>query len=472
MEKEICDCGMIGLGTMGRNLVYNLCDHGFSVAGFDKDEKTLSALEKDKGSYKISGTKTIKEFVESLVKPRIIMLLVPAGPIVDSVIGELKPLISENDIVMDCGNSHFTDTKRRMEDLLKVNIHFMGVGISGGETGARHGPSIMPGGDRKAWDRVALLLESVSAKVNKEPCVAYMGPGSAGHYVKMVHNGIEYALMQLIAETYHLLKDVAGLNNGEMHAVFGNWGQGELNSYLIGITAEIFTQKDPLTPNDLLDMILDTAHQKGTGKWVSQDAMDLQVPLSIIDASVSARDLSALKSQRLSASEQLKGPVDGLIADKKEFITQLEKALYFAMLTAYAQGFSLLNSASVNYKYGLKPDEIAKIWRGGCIIRAALLEDIRIAFAADQELMNLIMNPVIAEKLEKNQDSIRQIVLTGAETGTPIPAFMASLAWYDGYRSSWLPSNLIQAQRDFFGAHTYQRTDREGNFHTDWNQKS
>jgi 6-phosphogluconate dehydrogenase len=372
---------------------------------------------------------------------------------------------------MDCGNSHFTDTDRRISALKPKGIYFMGVGVSGGEAGARYGPSIMPGGDRSAYDRVALLLEAVSAKVKDEPCVAYMGPGSSGHYVKMVHNGIEYALMQLIAETYQLLKDVAGLTNDEMHEVFENWDQGELESYLIKITSDIFIEKDPLSRHDLLDMILDTAHQKGTGMWVSQDAMELQIPVPSIDAAVSARDLSALKKERMAASANIFGPVKNFIEERIVFLKELEQALYFAMITTYAQGFSLLNAASKQYGYHLNLDEVAKIWRGGCIIRASVLENIRIAFSGDPGLTNLMMNPVMAEKLMRSQDNIRQVVSTGVETGITVPVFMASLAYFDGYRSAWLPSNLVQAQRDYFGAHTYQRTDREGDFHTEWDQK-
>jgi 6-phosphogluconate dehydrogenase len=471
MEKQLYGYGMIGLGTMGRNLVYNMCDHGYTVAGFDKDLSKLETLEKEKGSYKIFGARDIKEFINVLKKPRVILLLVPAGPIVDSVINELKPLISGKDLIMDCGNSHFTDTDRRIENLAKDNIHYMGVGISGGESGARYGPSIMPGGTREAYEQVAAMLRAVSAKVNNEPCVTYIGQGSAGHYVKMVHNGIEYALMQLIAESYQLLKEVVGLSNDELHDVFLTWNNGPLHSYLITITSEIFTQKDDLTQNYLIDMILDSAHQKGTGKWVSQNAMDLQVPIPAIDAAVSARDLSAFKKEREAASQKLKGPIAGLFNDKKEFIKWLEQALYFSMITTYAQGISLLGLASKVYKYELKLDEVAKIWRGGCIIRASLLESIRSAFQQDPDLPNLMMNSVMAEKLMTSQDGIRHVVKIAAENGIPIPGLMASLAYYDGYRKEWLPSNLLQAQRDFFGAHTYQRIDREGDFHTQWKQK-
>ncbi len=472
MEKRLYDYGMIGLGTMGRNLVYNMCDHGFTVAGFDKDPAKLEDLEKEKGDHLIFGTKKITEFIESLKQPRVILLLVPAGPVVDTVIKELLPLISADDLVMDCGNSHFTDTDRRIEYLAKEKIHFMGVGISGGEAGARYGPSIMPGGTKVAYDRVAAMFEAVSAKVMNDPCATYIGTGSAGHYVKMVHNGIEYALMQSIAEAYQLLKEIAGLSNDELHEVFLKWNDGPLQSYLIEITASIFTQKDDFTKNYLIDMILDSAHQKGTGKWVSQNAMDLHVPVPAINAAVSVRDLSALTKERETATQKIKGPVPVLIKDKGEFVNWLGQALYFSMITTYAQGITLLSYASKVYKYGLKLDEVVKIWRGGCIIRASVLEIIRSALQQEPRLPNLMLNGVLAEKLTLNAEGIRKVIGIAAENGIPIPVFMASLAYFDGYRAGWLPSNLVQAQRDLFGAHTYQRTDQEGDFHTQWNQNS
>lgn len=471
MEKQLFDYGMIGLGTMGRNLVYNMCDHGYAVAGFDKDLSKVETFEKEKGSYKIFGANNLKEFLDALKKPRVILLLVPSGPIVDSVIGELKPFISEKDLLMDCGNSHFTDTDRRIAQLEKDNIHFMGVGISGGESGARYGPSIMPGGAKEAYERVAEMLEAVSAKVNNEPCVTYIGQGSAGHYVKMVHNGIEYALMQLIAESYQMLKELAGLNNDELHDVFSKWNEGPLQSYLIEITAAIFAQKDDLTSNYLIDMILDKAHQKGTGMWMSQNAMDLQVPVSAIDAAVSARDLSAYKDERTAASLKLKGPATALVKDTNSFVKSLEQALYFSMITAYAQGISLLLQASKAYEYELKPDEVVKIWRGGCIIRASVLENIMSAFQRDPALVNLMVDKEISEKLAVAQTAAREVVKIATGSGIPIPCLMTSLAYFDGYRTGWLPSNLLQGQRDFFGAHTYQRIDRKGDFHTQWNQK-
>jgi 6-phosphogluconate dehydrogenase len=448
-----------------------MCDHGYAVAGFDNDLSKVNILKEEKGSYKIFGTNKIEEFLNVLKKPCVIMLLVPTGPIVDSVIAELRLVISGEDLIMDCGNSHFTDTDRRIADLGVNHIHFMGVGVSGGESGARYGPSIMPGGEKEAYDRVAAMLRDVSAKVNGEPCVSYIGKGSAGHYVKMVHNGIEYALMQLIAESYQLLKEVAGLDNDDLHHVFTKWNNGPLQSYLFEITAAIFTQRDDLTSGFLIDLILDSARQKGTGKWMSQNAMDLQVPVPVTDAAVSARDLSGLKNERLAASQKLNGPATAFTGDTNEFVKWLEQALYFSMITTYAQGISLLHRASEAYQYDLNLDEVIKIWRGGCIIRASILENILSAFQEDRDLMNLMMNDSIAGKLSASRKDICRVVNIAAENGIPIPGLMASLAYYDGYRKGWLPSNLLQAQRDFFGAHTYKRVDREGDFHTRWNQK-
>jgi len=467
-EDERYDFGLIGLGTMGRNFVYNICDHGFSVAGFDKDNSKLEELEKEKGSKKAFGAKDIPEFLSKLVIPRVILLLVPSGPVVDTVIAELKPLLSLNDLLIDCGNSHFTDTDRRIVQLAKENIRFMGVGISGGEYGARYGPSIMPGGEFESYKRVAAMFEAVSAKVGTVSCVEYMGPGSAGHYVKMVHNGIEYALMQMISESYHLLKQVAGFGNEELHAVFSKWNEGMIQSYLIEITATIFEQKDDLTNVYLVDKILDSAHQKGTGMWMSQNAMDLKVPVPSIDAAVSARDLSELKAGRVAASRILPGVPNQNEVDKDELISWLEQALCFSMISAYAQGFSLMIAGSAEYQYHLKPENIAKIWRGGCIIRSAILETIETAFKQEPDLTNLMLNGALTKKLSETQQGLRRVVRLAVESGIPVPVFGASLSYFDGYRTERLPSNLLQAQRDYFGAHTYQRTDRPGNFHTNW----
>ncbi len=469
MTEQKYDYGMIGLGTMGRNLVFNINDHGYSVAGFDKSQSQAELLKKEAASRTIFATSQLDEFVNALKIPRVVMMLVPAGRIVDEVIDELKPFLSGNDLLIDCGNSHYTETNIRIALLAKSTIHFMGVGISGGESGARYGPSIMPGGPKNVYDRLSAMFESISAKVNNEPCVTWLGPGSAGHYVKMVHNGIEYGLMQLISESYHLLKEVGKFNNDEIHSIFSKWNKGILHSFLIEITADIFVQKDELTKNHLIDMILDSAHQKGTGGWTSEDAMSLQVPIPVIDTSVSMRNLSAYKKERESVQQKQTQPETKFSGDKNKLIDWLEQALYFSMVTTYVQGMSLLQVASKEYKYNLKLEDIARIWRGGCIIRAALLEDIRMAFSQQPDLPNLFLNDQLSKKLLQTQEGIRKVIQIGIETGTPLPALMSSLAYYDSYRSGWLPANLIQAQRDYFGAHTYARNDREGIFHTHWN---
>jgi len=472
MDEKGYKYGMIGLGTMGRNLVLNMNDHGYSVAGFDKSDSQVELLRKDTGERKIYATSDLNGFVKALKTPRVIMLLVPAGKIVDEVIQELTPLLSENDVLMDCGNSHFTDTNRRIEQLEKSTIHFMGIGISGGESGARYGPSIMPGGPKDVYKYASEMLESISAKVNNEPCVTWLGPGSAGHYVKMVHNGIEYGLMQLISEAYHLMKDVGCMNNDELHDIFSKWNGGMLHSFLIEITADIFAQKDELTNNRLIDMILDSAHQKGTGGWTSQNAMELQVPIPVIDVAVSMRDLSAYKKERQAAQQKLEGIGNKFEGDKTSLLTWLEQALYFSVITTYAQGMSLLYFASREYKFDLKLEDIASIWRGGCIIRASLLEDIHAAFSRQPDLSNMMMDDKIGQKLMHSQIEVRKIIQIGIEAGIPLPAMMGALAYYDSYRSGWLPANLIQAQRDYFGAHTYERNDRERTFHTHWNQEN
>ncbi len=472
MTAEKYDFGMIGLGTMGRNLVLNINDHGYRVMGYDKNLSQVEILTKEAGERNVSATAKMDEFINALKTPRVIIMLVPAGKITDDVINELKPLLSENDLLMDCGNSHFTDTNRRTEQLTRSAIYFMGLGVSGGETGARHGPSIMPGGPKEVYERVAPMLNSIAAKVNEEPCVTWLGPGSAGHYVKMVHNGIEYGLMQLIAETYHILKVFGKLNNEELHHIFSTWNKGKLQSFLVEITADIFLQKDELTDNSLIDMILDIAGQKGTGGWTSEEAIRLQVPIPVIDIAVSMRDLSAYKKEREAAREKLEGPVIKFTDEIFELTDALEQALYFAMITVYAQGMALLQAASKTYQYDLKPHSIAKIWRGGCIIRAALLEDIYSAFSKDPTLPNLVMNEKFAKELGQSQKGIRHAIRQAVENGIAMPAMMMSLAYYDSYRSSWMPANLLQAQRDHFGAHTYERNDREGIFHTPWNQNT
>lgn len=472
MNTPQYDYGMIGLGTMGCNLAYNMCDHGYRVAGFDKDAAKIHALEDHAGGRQVLGAHQLSDFFKALKSPKVVMMLVPAGAPVDAVITELKPFLSKNDLVIDCGNSHFTDTDRRIDQLAKEDIHFMGIGISGGEDGARHGPSIMPGGTKEAYERVEPMLNDISAKVNGKSCVAWLGPKSAGHYVKMVHNGIEYALMQSIAEIYHILKRCLHMSNDELHTIFLGWNEGRLKSYLVEITADIFTQTDDLSNKELIDMILDTSKQNGTGQWTSQNAMDLYVPIPSIDAAVSMRNLSSLKEERLAAQKHLGMHLVSLDGNHHKLIDWLEHALYFSMITTYSQGMSLLQKASKEYQYHLNLDTVASVWRGGCIIRSALLEDIFSAYSNEPTLPNLMLNKKLTLQLEACQLGLRMAIKRGIETDTPIPVLMASLAYYDGYKSGLLPANLIQAQRDYFGAHTYERTDRSGTFHTHWNQKT
>jgi 6-phosphogluconate dehydrogenase len=464
-----CEIGLFGLAVMGRNLVLNMADHGFSVAVYNRTtEKTREFIEKEVGDRKVQGGYHLKEFASLLRKPRAIMLLVKAGPPVDAVIKELLPYLEQGDLIIDGGNSHFPDTNRRGKSMAEKGFLYMGMGISGGEYGARHGPSMMPGGPREAYERVRPILEAAAAKVNGEPCVTTLGPTSAGHYVKMVHNGIEYGLMQLIAETYDLMKRGLRLSNDEMHAIYDKWNQEELKSYLMEITANIFTQKDERTDKRLIDMILDQAKQKGTGKWTSWDSMDLQVPTPTIDVAVVMRDLSGYKAERKVASTMLRGPTLAFKGDKKRFIGQLEKALYVGMIVTYAQGMALLKQASQTYGYGLNLEAVAKIWRGGCIIRAAMLEDFRAAYQTRPDLPNLLMDPRLAQELVLRQDDLRTVVSIAVKRGIPVPGFMSILGYYDGYRSTLLPANLTQAQRDYFGAHTYERVDEKGTFHTQW----
>lgn len=461
---------MIGLGTMGCNLVLNMSDHGFSVAGYDKNVKqtdNLNALAVDK---KVKAFNEIGAFVASLEVPRIIMLLVPAGPIVDAVLFDLKPHISAEDIIVDCGNSHFADTQKRIDTLAKEHIHFVGLGVSGGETGARFGPSIMPGGDVEAYKKLSPMLETIAAKINGQPCTAYMGAGAAGHYVKMVHNGIEYAVMQMLAETYHLLKNYASLNNDELHRVYADWNKGRLQSFLVEITAAIFLQKDEVTESRLVDNIKDTAKQKGTGAWMSQDAMATGSPIPAIDAAVSARILSAIRGERKIASANY--PIktaDAFNGDKQTLIALLEEALYTAIVITYAQGFSMLQSSSELYKYNTSLATVASIWRGGCIIRAAMLEDIMETYKTEPAIKNILNAASFSKLINTSQQSLRNIVQIGVQQAIPLPCLSASLNYFDSYRSEWLPANLTQAQRDFFGAHTYERIDMEGVFHTEWN---
>ena len=468
MTQKKFEFGMVGLGVMGRNLVLNIADHGYSVSGYDKDMSKVQELQTEAGSRAINAAQSLEGFVNSLSTPRIVMMLVPAGPIVDSVIRELMPFLETGDLIIDAGNSHFKDTDLRAKSLAEKGILFMGVGVSGGEDGARHGPSLMPGGPKEAYERVRTIFEAVSAHVEGDACVTYLGPGSAGHYVKMVHNGIEYGLMELIAESYDLMKRGLGLSDEELAVVFDNWNTGELNAYLIEITSHIFRKIDKRTGKRLVDLILDEARQKGTGMWTSQDAMDIQVPTPVIDAAVVARNLSAMKIEREAASKNLKVRMSRFEGDRDEFLTKLKGAMYASMIITYTQGMALLHTASQVYQYDLHLEDIARIWRGGCIIRAAVLEEIRAAFHANPDLPNLLNDSHLGQKVLAKQNDLRAVVSIAGKLCLPAPCLMASLAYFDGYRSDWLPANLIQAQRDDFGAHTYERVDAKGVFHTHW----
>jgi 6-phosphogluconate dehydrogenase len=469
MENTLFDFGMIGLGTMGRNLLLNMADHGFKAIGFDLDPAKAGLLESSSSpGTTVKGVNSLAEMVSQLQPPRKIMMLVPAGKPVDDVINSLLPLVSPGDIIIDGGNSHYTDTIRRVNEVRNKGFHFMGIGISGGEHGARTGPSIMPGGDREAYEQVRPILEAVSAKVNGSACVAHLGNGAAGHYVKMVHNGIEYAIMQLISETYQLLHKGKDLNNDELHKIYKAWNDGELQSYLVEITRDIFLQPDDKSSNRLVDMILDKAGAKGTGKWTSQDSMDMGIPVPVIDIAVSMRDLSAAKDERIQASALYKSGVVKIAVPDEVFIAQLADALYFSMVICYAQGLALLFRASSELKMDIPIPEVVRIWRGGCIIRSSMLDLFYKAYTANPKLPNLLLDKEIASILQTKKHHMVSVILHAAQTGFPIAALMNSLCYLEAYRSEYLPTNLIQAQRDYFGAHTYQRVDIPGIFHTEW----
>ncbi len=467
MSNADYDFGLIGLGVMGRNFILNVADNGFKAFGYDLNIEQVEALKAEGNSAQVDATSDMQTFTQSLNKPRKIMLLVPAGKIVDQVIESLLPHLDKEDIIIDGGNSFFTDTDRREAYLKTKGIHFFGSGVSGGAKGARRGPSIMPGGNKEAYQHVKPIFEAVAAKYKGEPCVAYLGPKSAGNYVKMVHNGIEYAMMQLTSEIYDLLKKSVNLSNRELHEVYSSWNSGRLQSFLVEITAEIFTQKDELSDADLVDMILDRAKQKGTGKWTSQNAMDLGIPVPTIDMAVSMREISALKEDRLLASQLYSKP-EILDIDKGDMISKAEQALYFSFIISYAQGLNQLSNASEEYGYDLDMAVIAKIWRAGCIIRAGLLADIAEAFTARPGLSNLLLSSAFVEKVKNTLPAVRELVAYAAQSGIPLPGLTSALSYFDAFTSGQLPLNLIQAQRDHFGSHTYERIDREGIFHTEW----
>ncbi|MHC0445470.1 NADP-dependent phosphogluconate dehydrogenase [Flavobacterium sp. 3-218] len=463
------DFGIVGLGVMGRNLLLNIASHNFAAAGLDLDTEKVNSLQQEAdANHTIEATTDVKHFVELIQQPRAIMLLVPAGKPVDSAIASLLPHLDKGDIIIDGGNTYFTDTDRRFLELSEKGIHFFGMGISGGEKGARRGPAMMPGGDQKAYERLRPIFEAIAAKVEGEPCVEYLGNGSAGNYVKMVHNGIEYGIMQLISEIYDLMKRGYNLSDETIQKTFAEWNEtDDLRSYLIEITGNILKQKDE-DGSLLINKISDWARSKGTGKWTSQNAMDLQVPVPTIDAAVNMRDMSKTKPERIEAAKKLVWNANESSVNESEAIDALKSALYFSIVVTYAQGLAQLHTASKEYNYGLNLETVAKIWRGGCIIRATILEDFRKAYVAKADLPNLLLDSGIASKLTENQGGMRAVIQFAVLKGLPVAGLMNSLAYFDAYRSAQLPTNMIQAQRDYFGAHTYERIDKEGVFHTQW----
>jgi len=462
------DIGLTGLAVMGQNLVLNMERNGYTVAVHNRTTQTMRDFVAGHPGKKLIGCETHADFVAALSRPRKIMIMVQAGAPVDQVIEQLVPLLEPGDLLIDGGNSFFLDTERRSKALEAKGLRYIGTGVSGGEAGALWGPSIMPGGQPEAYELVKDLLIAISAKVNGDPCVTYIGPRGAGHYVKMVHNGIEYGDMQLIAEAYDILNRALNLSAPELHAIFAEWNRGELQSYLIEITRDIFAKIDPETGQPLVDLILDEAQQKGTGKWTSQNALDLGAPIPTINAAVESRIISALKSERVAASKILAGPTARFQGDRQGLINAVRDALYAAKICSYAQGMSLLKMASQEYGYNLKYGELAAIWRGGCIIRAQFLNRIREAYARQPDLANLLLDEAFRQEVQSRQGALRYVVQTAVGLGIPCLAFASALAYYDAYRTARLPANLTQAQRDYFGAHTYRRVDKEGVFHTEW----
>ncbi|SET19035.1 6-phosphogluconate dehydrogenase [Salinibacillus kushneri] len=468
MSKQ--QIGVVGAGVMGKNLALNFESKGYSVALYDISEETITKVLEENQNINLEGTSNLEQFIGMLEFPRKILLMVPAGDITDQAIDSLLPHLDPGDILMDGGNTYFENTMRRNEYLASRGVHFLGIGVSGGSEGARKGPSLMPGGDQEAYKKVAPMLKDIAAKEEGDPCCSYIGPNGSGHYVKMVHNGIEYGDMQLICEAYFFLKHTLQLSNEELHEIFSEWNQGELDSYLIEITADIFTKMDEETGKPLVDLVLDTAEQKGTGKWTSQSALDLGVSLPTITESVFARFMSARKEERVAASKMLHGPdiKQDLNLDKEELVEAVRQALYMSKICSYAQGYDQLKAASEEYEWNLNFGEIAMLWREGCIIRAGFLQNIKDAYDRNPQLDNLVLDAYFKEVVESYQSSLRKIISVAVQQGIPVPGFSAALSYYDSYRTETLPANLLQAQRDYFGAHTYKRMDKEGTFHTDW----
>lgn len=462
--------GVLGLGVMGKNLALNMESNGYSVSIYDYWSDRVDEMAQELGqAQRIVGTYSIEEFIASLEAPRKILMMVKAGETTDSVIDSLIPHLEQGDIIIDGGNSFFEDTNRRAQRLEQAGLNFIGAGISGGEVGARYGPSIMPGGPKAAYDQIQPILDAISAKVDDMPCSTYMGSAGAGHYVKMVHNGIEYGDMQLISEAYFLMKHALGLSNQQMANIFSEWNEGELDSYLIEITADILNKQDDETGMPLLDLVLDKAEQKGTGKWTSQNALDLGVSLPIVTESVFARFNSSMKDERVAASTILAGPeASSFTGDARDMIEAIRQALYMSKICSYAQGFVQLRTASETYGWNIPYGDVAMIFRGGCIIRARFLHNIKTAFDHNPGLPNLLVDPYFQRATADYQQSLRNVLALAMQQGIPAPAFSSALAYYDSYRTASLPANLIQAQRDYFGAHKYQRTDKTGSFHTDW----
>ncbi|WP_199246221.1 NADP-dependent phosphogluconate dehydrogenase [[Phormidium] sp. ETS-05] len=462
--------GVIGLAVMGENLALNVERNGFPVAVYNRTSSVTDAFMAKRAQGKnVKPTYSLEEFVASLERPRRILIMVKAGKPVDAVIDQLKPLLEPGDMIIDGGNSLYEDTDRRVADLESTGLRYIGMGVSGGEEGALNGPSLMPGGTKEAYEEIEAIVTKIAAQVDDGPCVTYIGPKGAGHYVKMVHNGIEYGDMQLIAEAYDLLKNALGLDHNQLHEVFAEWNTtDELNSFLIEITADIFKQIDPDTAQPLVELILDAAGQKGTGRWTAVTALELGVPIPTIIAALTGRIISSYKAERVAASKELTGPTGKYEGDAKEFITKVRDALYCSKICSYAQGMALLSKASQEFNYNLDLSEIARIWKGGCIIRAGFLNKIKRAFKDNPNLPNLLLAPEFKQTILDRQQAWRDVLVVSNTLGIPVPAFSASLDYFDSYRRASLPQNLTQAQRDYFGAHTYQRVDKEGSFHTEW----